>query len=275
MADTNLPTQTLRDRLAGLLADWGTEFSCLLDELDEAQGQIAALRAQLGERDSELEGVRGELGERDRQAEESHQQIQALRAELEAAEHRKADASLRDAELARYRRQKTQAEEQVAQLLDELRDLRRSADEEASNQASEEAAELEALRAELDARKTLIGSLRADAGRVSVLEARLKQKIEVIAELEESVNRHAGTIAELKRSAEQWKSRYRALQGDHGATTTTVAAQRAALRQATVVEQAAIAATDEDFGDRTIAIDMRQALVEARRAASGRVRDKD
>ena len=51
---------------------------------------------------------------------------------------------------------------------------------EATGKANDESTELEALRAELDARKAMIKSLRADQDRVAALEASLDEKREII-----------------------------------------------------------------------------------------------
>ena len=39
MADVQTPIDTLRERLTGLLADWGAEFSMVLKELDESMSE--------------------------------------------------------------------------------------------------------------------------------------------------------------------------------------------------------------------------------------------
>jgi len=64
---------------------------------------------------------------------------------------------------------------------------------------SEDHTEVEALRADLEARKSLIKSLRSDQERIAPLQANLQEKQEIIAQLEAAMNRHSNTIAELRR----------------------------------------------------------------------------
>jgi predicted RNase H-like nuclease (RuvC/YqgF family) len=336
--DQETPTARIRERLAELLAEWGAEFSSVLEDLEttrrtvaERDARIAELMAELDgrERDAaEIEQLREqqaardtEIAERDAELADLREQLQKQRAALDqlagklaAAEQARQEDQHKEAELARLKRQKKQADDHVNELLEQVRLLREAADEEASGGATE----IAALQAELDARKTLVRSLRADAERAKALETLLDEKKTIIETLEASINRNADTITELKRSAEYWKTKYRSAYGDFGATTTITRsampmagagapAERAGLsavspsdsgqedaarhdqaaepsvagdedpadadaRQiAALLEAAGKAGADsddgEDMADRTIAIDMRHALVEARRAA--------
>jgi predicted RNase H-like nuclease (RuvC/YqgF family) len=136
--------------------------------------------------------------------------------------------------------------------------------ESAQDESSDDLAELEAMRAELDARKTLIKSLRADASRVRNLESELEEKRAIVTTLEASINRHAETIADLKRGADLWKRKYKALQGGNTSTTSTE------LPMLTKTDVAALQQLEsaDTQADHTIAIDMRQPLREARRKSS-------
>jgi myosin heavy subunit len=344
--DQETSTARIRERLAELLAEWGAEFSGVLEDLDGSRksvaerdariaelmaevdayerdaAQITQLREQLAGRDAELAEHDAELADLREQLQKQGADHQQLVAKLEAAEQARQADQHREAELARVQRQKKQAEDQVNELLEQVRLLRETADEEASGGATE----IAALQAELDARKTLIRSLRADADRAKALETLLEEKKRIVETLEASINRHADTIAELKRSAEYWKAKYRNAYGDFGATTTitrsampaqdtaaghsdtradsrpeersdsgsftglntrpdvrneqpeaadaagdddaaTVDAQRIAALLEAAGQSGADGDGEEDMADRTIAIDMRQALVEARRAA--------
>ena len=88
---------------------------------------------------------------------------------------------------------------------------------------------------------------------------------EVIEQLEASINRHANTIAELKRSAETWKRKYQSLKG---AGTTDTSAHIPALSDTDVRAMEMLEKTVESKSDSTIAIDMRRSLLEARRTAA-------
>ena len=46
MADRPASIQDLRDRLTGLLADWGAELSLVLQELDEKRARVAELEGR-------------------------------------------------------------------------------------------------------------------------------------------------------------------------------------------------------------------------------------
>jgi hypothetical protein len=119
------------------------------------------------------------------------------------------------------------------------------------------------LRAELEARKVMIKSLRADQDRVAALQATINEKGEIVRQLEASLNRHSDTIVELKRSAEAWKRKYQAVKGSSSTAETSVNVPTLSDTDVRVIEQLEQgAATDTES---TIAIDMRGSLLEARR----------
>jgi len=99
---------------------------------------------------------------------------------------------------------------------------------------------------------------------VHALEATLEQKREVIAELEASLNRHVHTITELKRSVDTWKRKYQAATG--AAPTGTATLPGLTETDVRVIEHLE-KAVEAGNSDATVAIDMRRALLEARRAA--------
>ena len=98
-------------------------------------------------------------------------------------------------------------------------------------------------------------------------------------QLEATINRYASTIEELKGKAERWRQRYRESKGsgvvatlpDIASTATDTAALTAtdiaSMTSTGVPELPASLAQDSGAADRTIAIDMRHALLEARRSA--------
>jgi hypothetical protein len=122
------------------------------------------------------------------------------------------------------------------------------------------------MRADLEARKTLIKSLRSDQERIGPLQASLQEKQEIISQLEAAVNKNSSTIAELRRSAETWKRKYFALKGDSPTATTSVTLPALSDTDVRVIEQ-----VDRKVGgvnqQATIAIDMRRSLLEARRTS--------
>ena len=291
MDERQVSIPAVRDRLTGLLADWGAELSLLLKELEDSRARVAELESATVGRSDELEQLshrvagqeslietlkvdaeeasklRKEVRSKDLEIERlaseldsKKELIRALRRDAEGADRLKADAKVKDKEIERLRREAAQAELRVNEALAEAAALRESA----TGRENEESAELEAMRAELEARKTMIKSLRADQERVTALEANLDEKREVIEQLEASINRHANTIAELKRNAETWKRKYNSLKG---APPTETSTQVPALTETDVhaIQQLEKAAAGP--ADATIAIDMRRSLLEARRAA--------
>lgn len=293
MGGLQTPIQLMRERLTGLLADWGAELSMVLKELEDKRNRLEALEASSAEHNDEITSLQRRIESQDElidsmksdgeQAAKLRKELHAKAAELEPlvselaskkeliavlrrdaeqVDRLKADAKLKDRELERLKNVALKAEQRAEQLGQEIEVLRESA----AGRATEESAELEAVRAELDARKTLIKSLRADQERVAALEASLDEKREVIAQLEASTNRHANTIVELKRSAETWKRKYQLLKGgDSAATSAQLPAVSATdLRAMERLEREAGAAAS----DSTVAIDMRRSLLEARRTAS-------
>jgi chromosome segregation ATPase len=298
MGERNTSIQAVRERLTGLLADWGAELSLVLKELDEKRARLAELEAQSGTHGAELEGLRKRVEGQDTlietlkgDAEEASklrkevrnkdlefervnseldskkELVRALRRDAESLDRLKGDAKVKDREIERLKAELAQASQRAEQASAEINLLRDSE----AGRASDDSAELEAVRAELDARKTLIKSLRADQDRVGALEASLEEKREVIEQLEASINRHSNTIAELKRSAETWKRKYQGLKGG-GATDTS--AHIPALSDTDVRAMEVLEKNVETKSDSTIAIDMRRSLLEARRTAARGPGDK-
>jgi predicted RNase H-like nuclease (RuvC/YqgF family) len=122
------------------------------------------------------------------------------------------------------------------------------------------------LRAELDARKAMIKSLRADQDRVGALEAGLEEKREIIRQLEATLNRHSNTIIELKRSAEAWKRKYQTAKGNSPTAETSVSLPSLSDSDVLAIEQ--LEKAGDAKPESTIAIDMRRSLLEARRTAA-------
>jgi predicted RNase H-like nuclease (RuvC/YqgF family) len=294
MARPDTTTDALRERLTVLLADWGAEMSMLLRELDEARKQAAdqdsktanhgrelktledrnrgqaelietlkneassaaELRSEVRAKDLEIERLASEI-------ESKQELVRALRRDAESTDRLKAESKLKDKEIAGLYKDQRQAEKRIGEISTELESLRESAE----HAGSHEKTELEAVRAELEARKTLIKSLRADADRVAALETRLEEKRDIVTKLEASINKHVETIAELKRSGEIWRKKYHDLRSrDPAATSMEIPALSqtdvAALQQ---LEQTDVAGAAPEH---TIAIDMRRPLSEARRKAA-------
>jgi DNA repair exonuclease SbcCD ATPase subunit len=286
-------TATLRDRLTGLLADWGAELASVLKELEEKRARVleleggaagradeleelkqlidgqntliealrgdaedaSKLRAEVRNKDLEFERVSSEL-------ESKKELVRALRRDTDGTERVKAEARNKDREIEELKTKLQRAERQASEAAAQLATLREAAD----GKASEEQAEIEGLRSELEARKTVIKSLRADQERVAALQASLDEKRDIVEQLETSISRHSNTIAELRRSVDMWKRKYLALKGDSPTATTSVSLPSLSDTDVRVIE--AIEKTGAGKNDATIAIDMRRSLLEARRTAA-------
>jgi chromosome segregation ATPase len=291
MADRPASIQDLRDRLTGLLADWGSELSLVLRELEEKRARVAELEGEVDAHDGKAEDLkkrvdgqeqlietlraeaedasklRKEVREKDLEFERvsseldsKRELVRALRRDAEVVDRLKADAKLKDRTVEELRSGLQKAEQRIEEQSKELAVLR-----EAKGKAKGESTELEALRAELDARKAMIKSLRADQDRVAALESGLDEKREIIRQLEATLNRHSNTIIELKRSAEAWKRKYQGVKGNSSTAETSVSLPSLSDSDVLAIEQ--LEKTDAK-PESTIAIDMRRSLLEARRTAA-------
>jgi chromosome segregation ATPase len=293
MTEPTATIQVLRDRLTGLLADWGSELASVLKELDEKRARVAELEGTAAGRHGELEALqqridgqntliealrgdaeevsklRAEVRTKDlefervsSELESKKELVRALRRDGDGAERLKSESRQKDRDLEELKSKLQSAESKASEAAAELAALR----ENAAAQLSEEQAEIDALRAELEARKTVIKSLRADQDRVAALQASLEDKREVIEQLEASINRHSNTIAELRRSVETWKRKYQTVKGDSPTATTSINLPSLSDTDVRVIEQIEKSASGKT--DATIAIDMRRSLLEARRTAA-------
>jgi chromosome segregation ATPase len=292
MTEPTATIQGLRDRLTGLLADWGSELAAVLKELEEKRTRVAELEGGAAGRADEIEqlkqriegqntlieALRGDAEEASKlraevrnkdlefervssELESKKELVRALRRDTDGADRAKADARGKDREIEELKSKLQRAERQASDAAEQLAGLREAAE----GRASEEQAEIDALRAELEARKTVIKSLRSDQERVAALQASLDEKRDVVEQLETSINRHSNTIAELRRSVEMWKRKYQAARGESPTATTSVSLPSLSDTDVRVIEQLDKTGTKSDA---TIAIDMRRSLLEARRTAA-------
>jgi chromosome segregation ATPase len=292
MTESTATIQGLRDRLTGLLADWGSELAAVLKELEEKRARVAELEGGAAGRSDEIEqlrqriegqntlieALRGDAEEASKlraevrskdlefervssELESKKELVRALRRDTDGADRAKADARGKEREIEELKSKLQRAERQASDAAEQLATLREAAE----GKAGEEQAEIDALRAELEARKTVIKSLRSDQERVAALQASLDEKRDVIEQLETSINRHSNTIAELRRSVEMWKRKYQAVKGDSPTATTSVSLPTLSDTDVRVIEQLDKTGAKNDA---TIAIARRRSLLEARRAAA-------
>jgi chromosome segregation ATPase len=293
MTEPTATIQGMRDRLTGLLADWGAELAVVLKELEEKRARVAELEGSVAGRRDELqaleervegqnaliEALRGDAEEASKlraevrskdlelervtsELESKKELVRALRRDADGTDRVKSEVRQKDREIEELRGKLQRAERQAAEAAEKLEALREAAE----GQASEEESEIDALRAELEARKTVIKSLRADQERVTALQASLEEKREIIEQLEASIGRHSNTIAELRRTADTWRRKYQALKGESPTATTSVNLPSLSDTDVRVIEQ--VEKISGGKNDATIAIDMRRSLLEARRTAA-------
>jgi hypothetical protein len=291
MADLETPIGTIRERLSDLLGDWGADFSALLAELEvkletdavdntqkfeslsrqvDAQDTLieslnleadeaAVLRAEIQGKDLELEKKSAEIGSK-------QDLISALRRDTEGIVRLKGDGRVKDQEIAQLMREKDRAELHAAELTAEFNILTAS-----TLTGIDTDAELEAVRAELEARKSVIESLRGDAGRAQALEVQLEEKREVIANLEVSIDRHAGSIAELRQTIESWRVKYAALKTQAPSTASATSPVPPGLTGDELQSLDCAVDVSGDLTDATISADMRKSLLKTQQAHGNKI----
>jgi chromosome segregation ATPase len=285
MADIDTSIEALRERLTQLLADWGTEMSMVLKDLGDTRAGLAGLEERSAATESELESLRCRMSGQEELIESLRgdaEEAAALRKALSAAEleaenlRSELDSKLdlvkalrKDAEkIDGLRTELKRNESELASLGDLRRDLeqRLAAAEDSAADSHDDITELAAVRAELAAKTSLLQTLRADAERCETLEERLDEKRTTISELETSLESQAATISDLKQSVKRWKDKYTAAKsGDvtNDPSIRTVADLPTARMAADELDPDAANRTDE-LAERTLAINMRDALRQAR-----------
>ncbi len=283
--DLKTPISTMRERLTGMLADWGADFSTLLKELEHKRALLQAIEAEAANKSHEIEAIhkrvkaqdtliktlkndadetvtlRKEVRNKDRELEKKkaeidskHVLIDALRRDLKEVKQLKGAIKTKEKENTRLVKEQEQAQQHAANLAEEVKILNASA-----LMGIDATTELEAVRAELDVRKTLIESLRGDAERAQALETQLEEKRDVVSKLEASVDRHVNALAESQQSVAAWKGKYASLKSGNSSSESTL------VREVTEKElQAQERAEDfsEDLTDATTPHDMRKSLLE-------------
>src|SRR4051794_3816911 len=94
MTDRPASIQDLRDRLTGLLADWGSELSLVLRELDEKRARVAELEGRQQSQDEHAAKL-------EKRVEGQDQLIETLKAEAEDASKLRKEVHEKDLEFAR------------------------------------------------------------------------------------------------------------------------------------------------------------------------------
>ena len=242
MAKSERQIEELRERLNGLLADWGTEIAAVIRALEEQKSQAesqAENTQALENQANELAKLRQRIRERDL-----------------ALDHLTKASKERDARIAELEKELKGSRARV----DELERRVAAPDKPAPDSKGSQQAELEAMRAELAARKSMIKSLRGDAERGKTLEKELSSSRESMATMKASIERAARTIADLRRGSDGWEKKYREL-AEAGVKRLSrdgdVSPRDAGLA-------AGVEETREVDGTSTVVIDMTEPLRKAR-----------
>ncbi len=282
VVDLKTPISTLRERLMGMLADWGANFSTLLKELEEKRALLQEIEAEAANKSQEIEAInkrvkaqdtliktlkieaekagtlRKEVRDKDRELnkqkseiDSKHVLIDALRRDIKEVKQLKGAIKTKDKENTRLEKEMQHAQQHAASLAEEIKILNASA-----SMGIDAATELEAVRAELDARKTLIESLRGDAERAQALESQLENKRDVISKLEASIDRHVSSLAESQQNVITWKEKYTSLKSCDPSLESTIAHEL-------TEDEPQAEEISEDLTAETTPHDMRKSLLEA------------
>lgn len=236
----------------------------LIATLTQEAQEARALRDEVRGRDLDIEKLTAEIASR-------NELIQLLRQQLGEIDGIKSTSRQRDKKIFEQQHElerKQQEIERSQREIDALRSELAAAQENSRDEPSVDTAEFIALKAELDARKSMIRSLRADADRAETLAAQVEAKRETITVLEESIDQHVKTIAELRRSTDVWKQKYQAARNRGGVDPNQTLAEEPAFSEGQLEALEALDKIHNGPPERTLAIDMSDALTEARRQKS-------
>lgn len=233
----------------------------LIETLTQEAEEARSLRQEVREAELQVERLNSELDSK-------NDLVKALRLQLEEGVELKTAAKQRDKKIFEQQHELDRRQNELDRSALELAELREEIETE--NERAAEAtvvdnAELVSLQSELDARKTMIKSLKADAERAESLEARLEAKREAVNALEEAIDQHAETISELKRSVDAWKAKYQAAKGETLASQARTMTELPALTDTELNVLRELEESSDDVPAQTVAINMRDALKEARR----------
>lgn len=254
------------DRRLRQLEERAEGQSELIETLTQEAQEARTLRNDLRDRELEVEKLTSELDSK-------KDLVRALRQQLDDLDQLKAAARQHDKkifeqqheldrkqhELDRNQDELERATQRIASLQEELE----AVSAESADVTAVDNAELVALKSELDARKTMIKSLREDAERAASLQSQLEAKREAIGVLEDSIDQHVETIADLRKSVDAWKKKWQAAKGELVDADQTLA-ELPAFTDTEVEALKELERSGDGAPDRTVAIDMRDALKEAR-----------
>jgi len=282
----------LREKLTTLLAECGAEVSAVFDQLEECRSALDELQKQQSGHDDEVQTLSRRIEGQDKlidtlrtEASESHdltsrirerdgeisrlnselaskqELVRALRRDVGGSDELREQLEVRDEEIGRLKTELDAANFELSALRKQVEEI----SEQSIADSTNDQATVAALKAELEARKTLIRSLRSDAERGKQLEEELEAKREIVAQLEDAINNHVETINGLRRNADMWRRKYQAAKG---ASTSATSTELPAFTDTDIATMRRLEEAAEGGPDRTVAIDVRKPLAEARRRAA-------
>lgn len=232
----------------------------LIETLTQEAEEARSLREELRERELEIEKLNSELDSKS-------DLVKALRRQAVDADQLKATGKQRDKKIFEQQHQLDRKQKELDRATAEIAELKAELEAENENSSDDtviDHAELEALKSELDARKSMIRSLKADGKRAESLELQLEAKTEAVDALEDAIDQHVSTIAELRRSVEAWKAKYQAAKGEKLEDKDETMTELPAFTTTEVKALKEMDVSADEPSSETVAIDMRDSLKEAR-----------
>jgi chromosome segregation ATPase len=255
----------LHDRLEALRQEFDGAVATLFTELDQAREAVAELQGAEDDTAGKLQQAEERIGAQDELIETLNQELQEAKRvrgevrerELEI-ERMRSELKSKNELVSAVREQKNRATAQLSELQQELAE----ANEQSADATAMDNAEIVALKAELEARRSMIRNLREDAARAETLQSQLDAKRETITMLEESIDQHVQTIADLRKSADTWKLKYMAVKGGPPADSEETLTQEPAFTDTEIeaLRELDQSAENDATNDKTLAIDMRDVL---------------
>jgi chromosome segregation ATPase len=255
----------LHDRLEALRQEFDAALASLFTELDQAREAVAELKGAEDDQAGKLQQAEERIGAQDELIETLNQELQEakrLRSEIREREldieRMRSELSSKNELVSAVREQTNRATAQIGELQRELAEAR----EQSADATAMDNAEIVALKAELEARRSMIRNLREDAARAETLESQLDAKRETISMLEESIEQHVHTIADLRKSADAWKLKYMAVKGGPTADSEETLTQQPAFTDTEIeaLREFDPNADTDSASDKTLSIDMRDVL---------------
>ena len=260
MSSYDFSFSSLQQKIEALRESFDKSAMSLAKELDQARDAVADLQGAEDGMTARLEQAEQRIVAQDELIETLNQELQEARVlrkdvrdrELEI-ERMRSELETKNELVGTVRRQLKKANEQSSALQKRLDETR----EQSADATAMDNAEIVALKAELEARRTMIKSLREDVARTDRLEEQLESKRQNISMLEESIDQHVQTIAELRKSADAWKLKYLAVKGESAPNIDDTLTEQPEFTDTEIEALREFDPSSQNTPEATVAIDMR------------------